>query len=95
MIRFLLLAIFIMLLARSFWRVMDGVIAAAGGSSPRPRRSAQRALKLARDPVCGTFVSPGTAVVLTVGQVTHHFCSESCRDAFRRGGANQLSSHAS
>jgi YHS domain-containing protein len=94
-IRFLLLSIFIMLLARSFWRVMDGVIAAAGGGSTRPRPPAQRALKLTRDPVCGTFVSPASAVALTTGDVTHHFCSEACRDAFRRGGSNRLSSHAS
>ena len=82
MLRALLLGILILLIARSFWRLMDGMIEAAGGA----RRGAppQRAVKLQRDPVCGTFVSPTTALSLTSGKNTVYFCSERCRDEYSR-----------
>ena len=38
------------------------------------------AVKLVRDPVCGTYVSPDSA--LSDGR--NFFCSEKCRDEFRR-----------
>jgi YHS domain-containing protein len=95
-IRFLLVSILIMLVARAFWRVMDGVIEAAGGRQGRARPPA-RSVKLARDPVCGTFVAPARAVALPVrGEAApQYFCSERCRDEFVKGGANRPRSHAS
>ena len=75
MIRALLLTIVVLLLARAFWRVVDGILEAAGG---RPDRRANP-VKLVRDPVCGTYVSPGTALSLTAKGSTHYFCSEECR----------------
>jgi YHS domain-containing protein len=79
-IRFLLIAILLLLVARAFWRLMDGVIEAAGGTSRSRARSP--AVKLVRDPVCGTFVAPGSALSLTSGGSTHYFCSEQCRQKF-------------
>ena len=80
MIRALLLLILLLMIARAFWRIMDGVIEAAGG---RPRGKGQApAVKLARDPVCGTYVAPGAALSLTAGGTTHYFCSEECRKQF-------------
>ena len=81
MIRFILIAILLLLVARAFWRLMDGVIEAAGGT----RRSKGRppSVKLVRDPVCGTYVAPGTALSLTSGGSTHYFCSERCRQTFQ------------
>jgi YHS domain-containing protein len=70
-----------MLVARAFWRVIDGVIEAAGGT-PRRSRTPQPAQKLVRDPVCGTFVSPRTAFSITARGSTHYFCSEDCRGKF-------------
>jgi len=95
-IRFLLVSILIMLVARAFWRVMDGVIEAAGGRRGRARPPA-RSVKLARDPVCGTFVAPARAVELQArgGGAAQYFCSERCRDEFIRGGAGRSRSHAS
>ena len=61
MIRALLLTIVVLLLARAFWRVVDGILEAASG---RPERRANP-VKLVRDPVCGTYVSPGSALSLT------------------------------
>jgi YHS domain-containing protein len=82
-IRFLLLAILLLLIARAFWRVMDGILEAAGGTSrKRTGSTASPAVKLVRDPVCGTFVAPSSALSLTSGGSTHYFCSEDCRRKF-------------
>ena len=98
MIRFLLLSILIMLIARAFWRVMDGVIEAAGSRQVGHGRGGPlRSVKLVRDPVCGTFVAPARAVTLAAsgrGQA-QYFCSERCRDEFVRGEARHPRSHAS
>jgi YHS domain-containing protein len=84
MVRFLLMAVLIMMVARAFWRVMDGVIEAAGGKRTTGRgQSPSRAVKLQRDPVCGTFVAPATALSLPSGNTTLYFCSDRCRDAWR------------
>ncbi len=85
MIRFLLLSILILLIARAFWRVLDGVLEAAGGRTRRARPPA-RAVTLARDPVCGTFVTPGNAISLARNGGALHFCSERCRDQYLREG---------
>ena len=82
MIRVILIAILVLLIARAFWRLVDGVIEAAGGSSPR-RRGPAPAVKLVRDPVCGTFVTPGRVPSLTARGTTHYFCSEQCRTEFQ------------
>ena len=74
MIKFLLIGILVLVIARAFWRVVDGILdgARGGDRSPGP-------VKLVRDPVCGTYVSPGSAPSLTSGGSTHYFCSEECR----------------
>ena len=82
MIRFLLLAILFLVIAQTFWRLVDGIVAGAGGESKR-RRSINRSVKLVRDPVCGTYVAPKRELSLTAGGTTHYFCSEKCRRAFR------------
>lgn len=82
MIRFLLLAILFLLIAHMFWRVVDGIIEGAGGTS-RTRRSMKPSVKLVRDPVCGTFVAPRQEFSLTVRGQTHYFCSDRCRSQFK------------
>lgn len=87
MIRFLLLAILVLLLARAFWQFIDGLIEAAGG---RPARSSrprgQRPVRLERDPVCGTFVAPSTARAVQAGSSTRYFCSDRCLEQWRAQG---------
>lgn len=84
MVRFLLLSILILLVARAVLRVFDGVLDAMGG--PRVRtRPGQAAVKLVRDPICGTFVAPGGALTEQAAGQQHYFCSERCRDVFRAG----------
>lgn len=78
MIKFLLLAILLLVIARAFWRVVDGILDAAGGQERRTP-----GVKLVRDPVCGTFVAPRSALSLTSGRETVYFCSEECRSKYR------------
>lgn len=82
MIRALLLGILLLVVARAFWKLADGVLEALGGA-PR-RRGQMPGVKLLRDPVCGTYVAPDHAVPLTVGPMTHYFCSDACRDRYRK-----------
>lgn len=84
MIRYLLIAIVIVLVARAFWRLIDGIMEAAGGTTRS--RAKSPAVKLVRDPVCGTYVAPGTSRSLTARGATHYFCSEQCRSEFTRTG---------
>ena len=78
MIKILLIGILVLVVARAFWRVVDGILDGVRGDGPR-----QPPVKLVRDPVCGTYVSPGTALTLTAGGATHYFCSEECRARYR------------
>jgi YHS domain-containing protein len=80
-LRFILLALLLLLLARAFWRLMDGVIEAAGGTSRS--RAKSPSVRLVRDPVCGTYVAPGKSLSLSARGTTHHFCSEKCRTEFQ------------
>jgi YHS domain-containing protein len=38
--------------------------------------------ELVKDPVCGTFVAPASALSKTVRGQAHFFCSVECRDKF-------------
>ena len=81
MIRAILIGILILLIARAFWRLVDGILEAAGGTARTRVKGA--GVKLVRDPVCGTFVAPGTAPSLTARGTTHYFCSDECRSKFK------------
>lgn len=83
MIRFILLTILLIVVARLFWRLMDAVIAGARGEAGSSRRR-HAPVKLVRDPVCGTFVPPRAALSVTAGGSTHYFCSEECRTKFQQ-----------
>ena len=78
MIKILLIGILVLVVARAFWRVVDGILDGARGGGPGPA-----SVKLVRDPVCGTYVSTGSAPSLTAGGSTHYFCSEECRAKYR------------
>jgi YHS domain-containing protein len=82
--RVLLLAVLLLALAWAFWRLVDGVIETFGGTERTQRkRRGGSAVKLARDPVCGTWVSPNNARFLQSGSTTHYFCSDECRRKFQ------------
>ena len=76
MARFILWAILIVIIARSLSRLLQGVLEGAGytrGNAPQP------SVGLVRDPVCGVFVVPGSALTAGTGEATRYFCSEDCR----------------
>jgi len=64
------------------WRFLRGVLEGAGvlaSGSQKPK-----GLKLERDPVCGVFVAPSTALAGRAGGETAYFCSEKCRREWER-----------
>jgi hypothetical protein len=79
--RFVLFLVLAILVARLFWRLVDGIMGGArgrsGGGVPR------RGVAMVRDPVCGTFVVPERAITIVDGRTTVSFCSEACRDKYR------------
>ena len=71
-------------IARSFWRTIDGIIEGVSGRSRSGRRSAApQGTKLVRDPVCGTYVVPNEALALTTHASTLYFCSDACRTKYQ------------
>ena len=86
MIRVLLIAVLMLVIANAFWRLVDGIIEAAGGRTDdgRKRGRAPASVRLARDPVCGTHVPVNAALSLTTKGRTQYFCSEKCRDEYLR-----------
>jgi YHS domain-containing protein len=81
-LRYLLLLVLAVIVARMFWRLVDGVIEGATGRRPRSNQVRQ-GTKLMRDPVCGTYIVPNAGLSLTSGGSTHYFCSEACRAKYR------------
>ena len=82
MLRFILLALLFILVARFIWRLADGIVKAAREAEPGHRSGNAQAVKLVRDPVCGTYVPPRASLSLTSAGRTHYFCSEECRATF-------------
>ena len=77
MLRIILLGVLLLIVARLFWRMMDGVLEGMSGRLPR---GVDPNITLRRDPICGTLVVPGSSLSLTAGGVTRYFCSEKCRN---------------
>ena len=85
LLRGLLLFILFWVIARAFWRLIDGVVkGATGQAAARGGRARQGAVgvKMAPCPVCGTYVVPGKAIRMTSGGTTVYFCSDACRAAY-------------
>ena len=80
MIRFLLLALLFIMVARAFWKLVDSIIE---GSRGAPTSRGQAAVKLVRDPVCGTYVPPRATLSVTTAGTTHYFCSERCLNEYQ------------
>lgn len=90
MIRFILLSILLTILLRALLRLWDGVMRGLrDDASPRGRQGSQvpqRGVQMVRDPMCGTFIVPGNAIVLSGDNGREYFCSTDCRDAYLRRG---------
>ena len=72
----------ILAIVRAVWRLGKGVLEGAGYR--RVDGPVKVGVKLERDPVCGTYVSPTKAPALRVGGETIYFCSDKCRRQWER-----------
>lgn len=88
LLRVLLLFLLALVVLRAVGRFLGGLSQGASGSASAGRRREPREtpVKMAQDPVCGTFVVPGKALSATAGGDTVWFCSERCRDEYARRG---------
>ena len=81
LVLFVVLGIFV---ARAFWRFVDGITAGVRGGAPRGKGQVpSRGVQMVRDPVCGTFVLPDHARMITDGRAHVFFCSDACRDKYQ------------
>ena len=84
MIRIVIYLALIILLSRALSRLWGGIVEGLTGEPPRTSsRVPQRGVAMVRDPVCGTFVVPDRALMLSVGRQELYFCSTACRDKYR------------
>ena len=74
----ILRAILLYLVVRAVIRIVRGVLDGLRASADPPA-----AVPLVRDPICGTFVVPSSALALGTGAETRFFCSEKCRRAYQ------------
>jgi YHS domain-containing protein len=88
MLRLILFVLFAIFVARAFWRLFDGIVEGASGGRSQSR-APERGTSMVRDPVCGTFVLPASAVTLSDGRARLYFCSDACRDKYRAGPSSQ------
>ena len=89
LILYLIAAVLIISLLRSVIGIISKGVADLFSPSSQPSGAGARASSvpsaeaLKKDPVCGTFIAPSTAIRKTVGSQTYFFCSPECRDKFR------------
>lgn len=76
----LLEVIVLLLVVRSAWKVLRNLVTINTGATRTTAAGEPRAVKLVRDPVCGTYVSPDSALSLKARRGTEYFCSAECRD---------------
>ena len=101
MLRFILLSILLTILLRAVSRLWAGIVRGIqNGNASSSRQSdgsnvPQRGVQMVRDPICGTFVVPDRAIVLTTGGGERiYFCSTGCRDKYRaRPGSSHAAAH--
>jgi uncharacterized protein len=84
LMRLALFVILALLIGRALWRLLDGIIEGATGQRRSAGQVPQRGVQMVRDPVCGTFVVRDRALTLTDGRTELFFCSDACRDKYRR-----------
>ena len=83
--RFLLTMVLFVVIARTLWRFIDGVIRGASGPAPQAGRGSgpPASVKMSQCPVCGTYVVPGKAISIVSGGSPIYFDSEKCRAEYQ------------
>ena len=79
MLRLLLFAILGYVLWRLLWNAAKAMFVGMGYQPPGEKG---QSVGLVRDPVCGTFVLPSSALTSGSGSNTRYFCSEKCRQDY-------------
>jgi YHS domain-containing protein len=82
MILRILQLLLILAVVHAVWRLIVGIMEGAGYRQVEGPTKAE--MKLVRDPMCGTYVSPARAPALRIGGQTMYFCSEKCRRQFEK-----------
>jgi len=99
MIRFLLLSILLTMLYRALSRLWMGIVRGMQGQAGpgprfRPDSARPHGVHMARDPICGTFVVPETAVAASGQNGTRlYFCSTDCRDQYQSHPVSTPAAH--
>lgn len=84
MFRLIFYAVLIILLVRALNRLWGGIKEGLGVSESRGSQVPQRGVQMVRDPICGMFVVPSSALRIGDGRSSVYFCSQECRDKYRR-----------
>ncbi len=74
----------LLLVLWALWRFLRGLLEGVGILSTGSSSHAPQSVKLVRDPVCGVFVAPATALAARAHGETAYFCSEKCRREWER-----------
>ena len=91
MIVLLLRLLFVWFVVRGVLRLVRGI---AEGMRAPVQPKAPQAVPLVRDPVCGTYVVPSSALSAGAGARMKFFCSENCRRRYGSGDALEGSAAA-
>lgn len=85
MVRLLLFAVVGFILFRLLWSAARNLFLGMGYRPPGADGQSV-GIGLVRDPICGTFVLPSTALTSGSGSSTRYFCSEKCRQDYGHSG---------
>ena len=91
MIKLIVWLLLIAMALRGLVKLLRGV---SEGLYGPPAPKAPKAVPLARDPICGTYVVPSKALSAGAGAQTKFFCSDNCRRAYAVRERNGASSAA-
>jgi YHS domain-containing protein len=78
----------IIFLIRFFWRAVTRLLEEAPKKNVKDGAESDRMIyrgQMVRDPVCGIHIPQESALSESRGDQIFYFCSEKCREAFRRG----------
>jgi YHS domain-containing protein len=80
LLRFAIFGLLAFFVARTLRRFFSGIREGMKPAPPAPQTAKGQAM--ARDPVCGTFVVPGTALSTRGKSGAVYFCSDTCRQTY-------------
>ncbi len=78
----------IVFLIRFFLRAVTRLLADAPKKSVKDGAGSDKVIyrgQMVRDPVCGVHIPEESSLTESRGDRVYHFCSQKCREAFRRG----------